>query len=169
VDSTAATGDGKRRQNIWPTYHTGTINNDGSLPKDQDKWPDILFCSQPVNGTGVKLLNSASGEIEHVVWQDVNVDARDWKDAHEHFGSLEISVSGEGSIDARTDTWDQDAQTQGQGGVDKFHFCSRVFYDHTESTPVLYGYSRYFTLDANGRIIAISAETRYEIDTPEEC
>ena len=43
---------------------------------------------------------------------------------------------------------------------------TRTFYDHTASSPVLYGYKRTFTYDKNGRLYSVSAETRFEIDTP---
>ena len=89
-----------------------------------------------------------------------------WEDAaaQNHSSPTDLTVSGEGTAAAKTGTSNQ-WTCDGTTGV-KFTVQTRTFYDHTASTPVLYGYYRTFTFDRNGRLYSVSAETRYEIDTP---
>ena len=68
---------------------------------------------------------------------------------------------GEGNAAAQTNTW----TFGGTNGV-SVTLQTRTYYDHTASTPVLYGYYRTFTFDRNGKLYSISAETRYTIDPP---
>ena len=72
-----------------------------------------------------------------------------------------LTTSGEGSAAAKSDSWTYD----GTNGV-KVTVQTRTYYDHTASTPVLYGYYRTFTYDKQGRLYSVSAETRYVIDQP---
>lgn len=89
-----------------------------------------------------------------------------WEDAaaQNHGSPTDLTVSGEGTAAAKTGTSNQ-WTCDGTKGV-KFTVQTRTYYDHTASTPVLYGYYRTFTFDRNGRLYSVSAETRYEIDTP---
>ncbi len=73
----------------------------------------------------------------------------------------DLTTSGEGSAAAKSDSWTYDATN----GV-KVTVQTRTYYDHTASTPVLYGYYRTFTYDKQGRLYSVSAETRYVIDQP---
>ena len=89
-----------------------------------------------------------------------------WADAaaQNHSSPKDLTVSGEGTAAAKTgdtNAWECD----GTKGV-KFTVQTRTYYDHTASTPVLYGYYRTFTFDRNGRLYSVSAETRYTIDQP---
>ncbi len=92
--------------------------------------------------------------------------ALSWEDAaaQNHSSPTDLTVSGEGTAAAKTGTSNQ-WTCDGTKGV-KFTVQTRTYYDHTASTPVLYGYYRTFTFDRNGRLYSVSAETRYEIDTP---
>jgi hypothetical protein len=67
---------------------------------------------------------------------------------------------------AQTDTWDVTNQPAGKLGV-KFRI-SRIAYNDAGDQK-LYAYYRDVTTDAAGRIIAITAETRVEVDVPEAC
>ena len=67
---------------------------------------------------------------------------------------------------AQTDTWDVTAQPAGKLGV-KFR-VSRIAYNDAGDQK-LYAYYRDVTTDSTGRIIAITAETRVEVDAPEAC
>lgn len=89
-----------------------------------------------------------------------------WEDAaaQNHSSPKDLTVSGEGTAAAKTGSSNQ-WTCDGTQGV-KFTVQTRTYYDHTASTPVLYGYYRTFTFDRNGRLYSVSAETRYEIDTP---
>ena len=89
-----------------------------------------------------------------------------WEDAaaQNHNNPTDLTVSGEGTATAKTGTSNQ-WTCDGTKGV-KFTVQTRTYYDHTASTPVLYGYYRTFTFDRNGRLYSVSQETRYEIDTP---
>lgn len=73
----------------------------------------------------------------------------------------DLTTSGEGTAAAKTNNWTYN----GTSGV-KVTKQTRTYYDHTSSSPVLYGYYRTFLYDKNGRLYSVSAETRYEIDTP---
>jgi len=63
---------------------------------------------------------------------------------------------------AQTDTWDVNL------GCVKVTRLYRMAYDH-EGDEKLYAYYRDETYGAEGRLMKISAETRVEIDAPEEC
>ena len=96
----------------------------------------------------------------------VSKDSTDveWKDAgptNPSSNIVDLSVSGEGSAAAKTDSWTFD----GVNGV-KVTKQTRTYYDHTAATPVLYGYYRTETYDRNGKLHSVSAETRYVIDQP---
>jgi hypothetical protein len=74
----------------------------------------------------------------------------------------------EGTATADTSTWSIHDQAQGEAGVILPILC-RIHYDHTAANPPLYGFYRTLTYDRYGRLVAISAETRYTIDDPEDC
>lgn len=72
--------------------------------------------------------------------------------------------------DANTDTWDRTRVTSGtdygDGGVTRT-YVERVVWDGTAKK--LYQFTRDEVLDASGRSVSISAETRTEIDAAEDC
>ena len=75
-----------------------------------------------------------------------------------------IGASSEGSESADTSAWDRvDDATP----VDVW-VIGRVGYFHAGDEK-LYGYARKLSFDATGRLYAVSAETRVEIDAPEDC
>lgn len=76
----------------------------------------------------------------------------------------QIGAVGEGAeaVDAETFLHD------GTNGV-VVYVMTRVYYDHTATSPVLYGYQRPLLFDRNGNLCQVGAEERYTIDTPEEC
>lgn len=76
--------------------------------------------------------------------------------------TTDLTTAGEGTVTAKTGTW---AYTNGTNGV-QVTLQTRTFYDHTASSPVLYGFYRTFSFDGKGRLLSVSAETRYVIDTP---
>jgi len=75
-----------------------------------------------------------------------------------------IGSSSEGSETAATDSWSR--ATNGTP-VDVW-MQSRTVYDHA-SGEILYGFARKLSHDSTGLLIAVSAETRYTIDSPEDC
>lgn len=78
-----------------------------------------------------------------------------------------LDVTGEGTETADTDTWDIEAQDASKHGV-TLSVTTRVVYDDT-SDETLYGFYRTLTFDGAGRLVAISAETRYTVDAPVVC
>ena len=69
---------------------------------------------------------------------------------------------------AQTDTWDRGAQPASKCGMN-LTVMSRTFYDSSVSPPKLYGYTRVWEFDQLGHLVAVSAETRVTILTPEIC
>lgn len=70
----------------------------------------------------------------------------------------------EGSNDtALTTTW-----VHAEDNLDGLHMyvVTRLFFDHTASTPVLYAYARKMIFNGYGRLLQVEAEQRYEVDTP---
>jgi len=72
----------------------------------------------------------------------------------------------EGDETAQTDTWDRGSQGANDGVT--IPMTTRVVYNETGDEK-LYGYYRTLTFDSAGLLTDISAETRYEIDTPVDC
>ena len=107
------------------------------------------------NAAKDKVLTVAKGGTA-VTWEDAA--------AQNHSSPKNLTVSGEGTEAAKTGSSNQ-WTCDGTQGV-TFTVQTRTYYDHTASTPVLYGYYRTVTFDRNGRLYSVSAETRYEIDTP---
>ena len=68
---------------------------------------------------------------------------------------------------AAIDDWD--VTDQGENDGVEVKLTTRVVYDDSASTPILYGFHRTFTYDSMGHLAEISAETRYTIDEPEDC
>jgi len=79
---------------------------------------------------------------------------------------LAMYSSFEGSETAQTDTWD--VADQGANDGVKAYVTTRVVYKQG-GDEVLYGFYREYKYDSTGRLIAVSAETRYVIDEPEDC
>lgn len=117
------------------------------------------------NGQLVALLAllSANATKDKVLTVAMGGKALSWEDAGpmNPASKLSLSISGEGSASANTTSW----TFGGTKGV-QVTLQTRTYYDHTASTPVLYGFYRTFTFDRNGKLYSISGETRYEIDTP---
>ena len=89
------------------------------------------------------------------------------KDAPLPVDSIEIGPDDEGPSTALEDTWALgDLTPLDQPAKLELKVCSRIEYDHSAASPVLYGFFRILTFDLRGRIVSVSAETRYEIDTP---
>ena len=76
----------------------------------------------------------------------------------------DIGTTPEGSETADTETWDIDSQASGKEGI-TIRMLSRVVYNHGGDEK-LYGYYRTLTFDQYGHLVAVSAETRYEVDAP---
>ena len=113
---------------------------------------DVLTSNQ----TKDKVLTVEKGGST-VTWEDAGP-----KDPSTAKTSLTTTANGgEGNAAAQTNTW----TFGGTNGV-AVTVQTRTYYDHTASTPVLYGYYRTFTFDRNGKVYSISAETRYTIDQP---
>ncbi len=82
-------------------------------------------------------------------------------DAHD------MSPTPEGTETADTGTWARDNQPANKDGVDiKVH--TRSVYNDA-GNEILYGFWREFTFDATGRLVALSLETRYIVNTPDAC
>ncbi len=83
----------------------------------------------------------------------------------------------EGTSTAETGTWDITAPPEVTPATDPvthmdgvaIKVTTRVFYDHTAGTPILYGFYRLLTFDSAGLLKTISLETVYTIDTPGTC
>lgn len=67
---------------------------------------------------------------------------------------------------AQSDTWDQTSQGSNDGLQDT-RMVRQAYDDSGDET--LYGYYRTYTYDSAGKLVAVSAETRVTIDTPEAC
>jgi hypothetical protein len=72
----------------------------------------------------------------------------------------------EGSETAQTDTWD--VTDQGENDGVKVYLNTRIVYNDS-GDKILYGYYREFKYDSAGRLINISAETRYTVDAADDC
>jgi hypothetical protein len=70
----------------------------------------------------------------------------------------------EGSTGADSETWDIYDDLSGPS----VWVMSRVVYAHA-GDEILYGYRRQLKFDRGGRLYAITAETRFEIDAPVDC
>ena len=81
---------------------------------------------------------------------------------------LDLTLETEGSEAVLDTHWDIHTDQSVDFGV-AVSVCSRVFYDNTAGTPILYGYRRDLTFDTGGRLLGISGEARYVIDQPVEC
>jgi hypothetical protein len=68
---------------------------------------------------------------------------------------------------AQTDTWAIGSQPAGTDGL-TIRVQTRTAYDDA-GDETLYAYHRTLTVSADGRLLAISAETRETVDVPEEC
>jgi hypothetical protein len=75
-----------------------------------------------------------------------------------------VGSNAEGSEAANGTTWSQVSD----GTPLDLWFTSRVGYFEA-GDKTLYGYARKLSIDACGRVIAVTAETRYTIDVPEVC
>ena len=170
------------------TQGTGIAMDKPQLPSTDTPWKigvDVEWLKAFVGGSGYSgaanslIKSDDNGELAALVsllTTDATKDkvltvakggtAVTWEDAaaQNHSSPKDLTVSGEGSAAAKTGSSNQ-WTCDGTQGV-TFTVQTRTYYDHTASTPVLYGYYRTFTFDRNGRLYSVSAETRYEIDTP---
>jgi hypothetical protein len=78
----------------------------------------------------------------------------------------EIGIGGtsEGGTSEDSETWDIYTDLSGPS----VWVMSRVVYAHA-GDEILYGYRRQLKFDRGGRLYAITAETRFEIDAPVDC
>ena len=166
------------------TQGTGINMDTPQQPSTDAPWKiavDVKWLKEFVGGAATLTANSLAGSDENgqlvallalltanatkdkVLTVAMGGKALSWEDAGPMNPSSKTSltVSGEGSAAAQTTSW----TFGGTQGV-QVTLQTRTYYDHTASTPVLYGYYRTFTFDRNGKLYSISAETRYEIDTP---
>ena len=106
-------------------------------------------------------LTNSAGNLEYVftIPHDGDFDDRT---------RLDLTLDTEGSEAALTTHWDIHTDQGTLFGV-AVSVCSRVFYDNTAGTPILYGYRRDLTFDTGGRLLSVSGEARYVIDQPVEC
>lgn len=133
--------------------YSGAAN---SLIKSDANGALAALVALPTSNTAKdKVLSVLKGGTE-VSWADAA--------AQNHTSPKDLTVSGEGTAAANTGTGNQ-WTCDGTQGV-KITVQTRTYYDHTSTTPVLYGYYRTFTFDRNGRLYSVSAEARYTIDTP---
>lgn len=82
-----------------------------------------------------------------------------------------IGISPEGTTTANADTWDRSIVTSGANYGDvamNMQVITRVVYDHAGDEK-LYGFYRTLRFAADGKLASVTAETRYEIDAPEDC
>lgn len=78
-----------------------------------------------------------------------------------------MAYSGEHGESASTTTWDIENQSTNRGVNITIQTGQR--YDHAAATPTLYAYLRTLSFNASGQLVAVSAESRVTIDTPEAC
>lgn len=78
---------------------------------------------------------------------------------------VDLTIEGEGSETANTDEWEA-CNEDGKGCKVKEH--TRTVYNHSGDEK-LYGFQREWTIAADGRIVSIGPEVRYEIDELEDC
>lgn len=78
-----------------------------------------------------------------------------------------LPASFEGTSTAAVDTWLLTSDYSPNDGV-AFKLTTRIMYDHA-SEEILYGFYRTFTITTLGNVLSIGSETRYLIDTPEDC
>lgn len=72
-----------------------------------------------------------------------------------------LGSSSEGSETALTTTW------AGSGPLDLW-MTSRVVYNHTGDKKI-YGFARKLSFDSCGKLVAVTGETRYEVDAAGSC
>lgn len=118
------------------------------------------------NLKGVASLLTSSPSTDKVLTVKKNGTAVTWEDAsaspaENPSSKTNLTVSGEGSDTASNTTW----TAGGNNGV-QVTVQTRTYYNHSAATPKLYGFQRTYTFDKYGRLYSVSAESRYEIDTP---
>lgn len=114
-----------------------------------------------VSGSDVKTIRTP-GSITITIGkpQDKSISVRPSTDTPSTIGS-----AAEGSESAESTVWNR--TTTPFKAVDLW-IQSRTAYFHAGDKK-LYGYFRKLSFDTDGRLYAISAETRVEIDAPEDC
>lgn len=78
-----------------------------------------------------------------------------------------MAYSGEHGENPSAATWDIENQGSDRGLNITLQTGQR--YDHAAATPTLYAYLRTLSFNAAGQLVAVSAESRVTIDTPESC
>ena len=81
-------------------------------------------------------------------------------------GILPADISAEAEA-AQTDTWDRTDQGDTYDGLE-IKVCTRIAYGDA-GDETLYAYYRTMKYDSAGKLVTISAETRYTVDAPEAC
>jgi len=118
----------------------------------------------------VSLLTTAPTS-DKVLTVKKNGTAVSWDNAsaEEPASPTSLEISGEGGVNANyngnTKLNPVEWTAGGSKGV-SVTVQTRTYYDHTATTPVMYGYYRTFTFDKYGRLYHVSGETRYPIDQP---
>ncbi|MCC7408334.1 MAG: hypothetical protein IT442_09690 [Phycisphaeraceae bacterium] len=82
---------------------------------------------------------------------------------------LNLTFTGESDHGGSPNTTTWDVTNQGAYNGVRLSVCSLPYYDHTLATPVLKAFKRDWTISSTGAVLAISAETEFNIDTPEAC
>lgn len=95
----------------------------------------------------------------------VRIDQADPIGTHET--PAEVGDVTEGSETADADTWDVTSPPADTDGL-QLAMLSRVVYNDA-GDETLYGFARVLTFDSTGRLVAVSAETRFTIDITEAC
>ena len=156
----------------WKVESTGTLYyvwglNAGNGTITDDKQKRITgFKEQDENGNDIYIVRAYKGAKVEISGTATDVYFAVGEGTAENPKEI-LPTSLEGSETAQTDTWDVDNQDSGYDGV-KIKITTRVVYNEA-GDQILYGFYRELTFDSIGRLKEISAETRYNVDTPEEC
>ena len=105
-------------------------------------------------------LITSAGVVVYHVYSTVGVDGT-------HVSPYAVQATTFETEAADAKTWDITSPPAATDGV-TVRLQTRTAYDDS-SDEKLYGYYRDLTFDSVGKLVAVSAETRVTIDTPEEC
>ncbi len=130
---------------------------DASPAYTSDYAYDVAETDQVLVGTKVRvMLGGLDSSNNPVFYFDSRIGSVD--------SPTDLTVSGEGTLAADTTEWNISDGTPVTLTVQ-----TRTYFDDTAETPILYGYSRDLTFNTAGQLVSVSGETRYEIDSPEDC
>lgn len=146
----AADSNGVAICNRWDGTTLGTLDIPVRMSLGKGKVGEELWATKATPNAGVEY------DSADVTWLEVVIG--------ETASPTTLGAASEGSESADTTTW----SVQADGTPCDIYVISRVGFYHAGDEK-LYGYTRKLSIDSKGRIFAISAETRVEIDVPEEC